>query len=550
VFPSTSPSAAQETLVKHRVAPFVVVVSVLATGFLVPPRAQERERATAFAATGDQVAGVASLVDAMLVEGALDLGRTQEDTQIPGRLHERLEQSYERLPVFGGEVVRQMDGRGGPLSIFGRVYDGIDIDARPAIAPERALAIAEISEGTTTAALLEPVLGIYPREDGTYALAYRLRIATTEDIQIYYVNADTGTVELHYSDLQSQSVVGTGNGVFGDRKKVWAFNSGGMFRTDDRLRPAQGQTMDFRGSLPRLNAFLLTLSTGVSDQATDADNNWTDGPVVDAQHYQGLTYDYYFKRHGRRSIDDRNRRLIAIVHPLFREDAARYTSQQRASFINNALYLGDGYTMYGDGDGILFDYLGGGLDVVAHEVSHGVTDFTSRLEYRNESGALNEAFSDIMGTAVEFFHQQPGAGRQRADWQIGEDVTRFSPGFIRSMQSPRLVGDPDHYSIRFTGSADNGGVHINAGIATHAFFLAVAGGTNRVSGISVAGIGLSNMERMEKIFYRAFSFMLGLRSQFRDARSATLQAAIDLYGASGPEYSNLEAAWNAVGVNP
>jgi bacillolysin len=550
LLPSNAASAAQETLVKHRAAPILVAVSIFATGLLSAPRAQEAQRFIAFATAGEQVSRGASLLDAMLVDGSLDIARSQEDTVMPGRLHERLEQRYEGLPVFSGEVVRQMDGRGSPLSLFGRVYEGIDIDAVPAIAPERALAIAQASEGTETASLREPLLGIYPRDDGTYALAYRLRIATSEDIQVYYVNAATGQVELHYSDLQSQSIIGSGTGVFGDAKKVWAFNSGGMFRADDRLRPAQGQTMDFRGSLTRLNAFLFTLSTGVSDQAVDADNNWTDGAVVDAQTYQGLTYDYYFKRHGRRSVDDRNLRIIGIVHPLYRADAASYTPSQRGSFINNALYLGNGYMMYGDGDGILFEYLAGGLDVVAHELTHGVTDFTSRLEYRNESGALNEAFSDIMGTAVEFYYQSPGAGRQRGDWQIGEDVTRFSPGFIRSMQNPRLLGDPDHYSVRFTGTADNGGVHINAGIANHAFFLAVAGGTNRVSGISVAGIGLSNIERMEKIFYRAFAFMLGVRSQYRDARAATLQAAADLYGGASNEYSNLEAAWNAVGVNP
>ena len=533
---------------KHRVAPLLIALTIIASG--LPPRAQEGQRFVTFAAGGEDVPRLGSLVNAMLGDGALDIGRTDEDTLLPGRIHERLEQRYEGLPVFGGEVVRQMDGRGGPLSLFGRVYEGIAVDAVATIPPERALAIVQAAAETEIAALVEPHLGIFPRDDGTYALAYRIRVATPLDIRIFYVNARTGGVELQFSDLQSQSVVGVGTGVFGDRKKVWAFNSGGTFRTDDRLRPAQGQTLDFRGSLARLTVFLFTLSTGVSDQAVDADNTWTDGAVVDAQYYQGLTYDYYFKRHGRHSIDDRNRRLAAIVHPLYRADAASYSPQTRNSFINNAVYVGDGYTIYGDGDGIVFDYLGGGLDVVAHEVTHGVTDFTSRLEYRNESGALNEAFSDIMAASVEFYFQPAGAGRQRGDWLIGEDVMRAFPGFIRSMQNPQLGGDPDHYSLRFQGSADNGGVHINAGIVTHAFFLAVAGGTNRVSGITVPGIGMNNIERMEKIFYRAFAFMLGLRSQFRDARQATLQAAIDLYGAASPEHSSLDAAWNAVGVVP
>lgn len=533
---------------KHRFVSLIVFVSLLVAGLVSPPRAQETQRFVTFAVAGDEVAQVASRVEAMLVDGSLDIGRTQEDTVMPGRLHERLEQRYEGLPVFGGEVVRQMDGRGGPLSLFGRVYQGIDIDTAPSLGPERAAAIAQSSEGDETAILREPILGVFPRDDGSFALAYKLRVSSPTDIQVYYVNAETGAIELHYSDLQSQSIIGRGTGVFGDAKKIVAFNSGGMFRTDDRLRPAQGQTLDFRGSQARLNAFLLTESTGISDQAVDSDNTWTDGAVVDAHYYQGRVYDYYFKRHGRRSVDDRNLRIIGIVHPLFRSDAARFSPQTRGLFINNALYLGNGYMMYGDGDGINFDYFAGGLDVVGHELTHGVTDFSSQLEFRNEPGALNEAFSDIMGTAVEFFSQPQGAGL-RPDWLIGEDVTKFSPGYIRSMSNPRIAGDPDHYSIRFTGTADNGGVHINSGIVNHAFYLAVVGGTNRVSGIGVQGIGLSNLERMEKIFYRAFVFMLGPRSQFRDARAATLQAAIDLYGGSSNEHAQLQLAWDAVGVN-
>ena len=108
--------------------------------------------------------------------------------------------------------------------------------------------------------------------------------------------------------------------------------------------------------------------------------------------------------------------------------------------------------------------------MVAHELTHGVTDYSSQLIYANESGALNEAFSDIMGTAVAFFYQQPGTGSGGADYVVANDVV--TPGGIRSMENPRALGDPDHYSIRFTGTADNGGVHINSTIVSHAYYLA------------------------------------------------------------------------------
>jgi thermolysin len=203
------------------------------------------------------------------------------------------------------------------------------------------------------------------------------------------------------------------------------------------------------------------------------------------------------------------------------------------------------------GDGVYFDYLGGAFDVVAHEMTHGVTEFTSGLGGRDEPGALNEAFSDIMAVGMEFFHLQPDRGPQRGpNFVVGEDVTRASPGFIRSLANPSLTGSPDHYSLRrhIGTTVDDGGVHVNSTIASHAFYLAVVGGTNRVSGISVQGIGLANMARMERVFYRAFTFFLGPESHFTDARAATLQAAAELYGAGSAERIQLQQAWTAVGV--
>ncbi len=128
-----------------------------------------------------------------------------------------------------------------------------------------------------------------------------------------------------------------------------------------------------------------------------------------------------------------------------------------------------GFTLGGQ----VWDYMSGALDVVAHELTHGVTDYSSNLIYRNESGALNEAFSDIMGTAVEFYWQPAGNGSMRADYLIGEDVVR--PGGFRSMENPQAYGDPDHYSNRYLGPLDNGGVHTNSGIANQAYYLADRG---------------------------------------------------------------------------
>jgi thermolysin len=223
-------------------------------------------------------------------------------------------------------------------------------------------------------------------------------------------------------------------------------------------------------------------------------------------------------------------------------------------FYRNAFYLGDGILVYGEGlpearrdsRGRAWNYMAGALDVVAHEITHGVTEYSSNLAYEGESGALNEAFSDIMATGAEFFLQPPGEGPRRADYLMAEDVV--TPGGIRSMQSPTVHGHPDHYSVRFTGPEDNGGVHINSGIVNHAFYLAVEGGRNRVSGRAVTGVGAANREQVEKVFYRAFTQMLPPRADFALARAAVLQAARDLHGAGSPPERAVSEAWSAVGV--
>jgi thermolysin len=199
-----------------------------------------------------------------------------------------------------------------------------------------------------------------------------------------------------------------------------------------------------------------------------------------------------------------------------------------------------------------YTYFAGALDVAAHELVHGVTDSSSNLIYRNESGALNEAFSDIIGTSVEFFNHPAGNGPRHADYLIGEDIARarlsWAHDGIRSMADPRLFGDPDHYSRRYIGKDDDGGVHRNSGIANHAFYLAIEGGRNRTSGLTVQGVGAANREQIEKVFFRAFVQLLPSNAVFKTARAATIQAARDLYGAGSPAEHAITQAWTAVGV--
>ena len=314
--------------------------------------------------------------------------------------------------------------------------------------------------------------------------------------------------------------------------------SAGTFRAVDTIRPFGIKTYDVNFDF--VSWFFFRTETDAF-LATDIDNEWRDGTVVDAHVYAGYTYDYYFKRHNRIGLDNRSLVAINYVH-IYWPGSPRH---------NNAFYLPfDNSVNYGDGDGITFGPFSSALDIVAHEITHGVTQHSSDLIYRNESGALNEAISDIMSIATEFLFQPVGDGRLKADWLQGEDLfIDFGP-YLRSFSSPTSGRRPrsDHYSIRYIGSADNGGVHYNSSIANHAYYLMVMGGTNRVSGISVNGIGFAQMERMERVFYRGFMYYLVPSSNFSDAREATIRAARELYGAGGVEEQTVRAGWNAVGV--
>jgi len=494
-------------------------------------------------------------VDRMLRAGDLATRQTRDDTMLAGRRHERLSQLHQGVPVFGGELVVQSDAAQ-VLTVFGTLYEGIDL----AVAPSLSAAAVERIVAEHGAAPFwgsQPQLAVLPTDAG-YRLTYGLRAATTSgafDIRQVFVDASTGEIVLDYSDLQRQTV-GNATGVLNDAKKLSGSQSGSSFVADDRLRPPVIATYDFRGNV---NRFVQLLNNGPNDLrpadlASDADNVWTDGANVDAHVYAGYTYDYYFKRHGRRGLDNANLPIRSVTHPIRREDYVLYTPQVVGAYFTNAAYLGFGIMLYGDGlppgvtsGGLRWNYLAGSLDVVGHELTHGVTDFTSRLIYQGESGALNESFSDMMGTAIEFYFQTPGNGSLQADYLCGEDTV--TPGGIRSMQNPIAYGDPDHYSVRYTGTQDNGGVHINSGIPNHAFYLAIEGGTNRISGLAVQGVGGANREQIERVFYRAFTTLLTPSSNFAAARVASIQAARELYGVGSSAERAVTQAWTAVGVN-
>jgi thermolysin len=499
--------------------------------------------------------------------GDLRITQVDDDSLVPGRRFEHLEQSYNGVPIWGANLVRETDGVA-VKSVFGKLHQDVELNTAPHISGDQAKGVIAEQLGITDTSGTEPALVVLPKDDGTYVLAWQVSYFTGTGLPVVFVNANTRAIELQYDNLQRQTpAIGHGTGTYGDSKKVMASSLGSNYLTyDNHYRPVTIATYDMKGNLTREQ---LVESRGArldwSDVAFDSDNDWSDPAVVDAQTYLGFTYDYFYKRFGRHGFDGNDQRPVqALIHSVRRQDFDVTKLSTTVSYYLNAWFCprcaidGTDTLMFGEGlpsgwtsGGQSVNYFSASLDIVAHEYTHGVTSYTSNLTYIKESGALNEAFSDVMGVCVEFMFQPVGDGVLKADWLQGEDTMRATlPGSKnggRSLSDPQSLGYPDHYSKRYTGTGDNGGVHTNSTIVSHAFYLAVEGGTNRTSGISVQGVGDKGRDQIEKIFYRAFT-TLPTNATFYDARLKTIDSARTLYGTGSAAEQAVTQAWDAVGV--
>jgi Zn-dependent metalloprotease len=254
-------------------------------------------------------------------------------------------------------------------------------------------------------------------------------------------------------------------------------------------------------------------------------------PAVDeAYEGAGATYEFYAAVMCRNSIDGKGMRIDSSVHYGRSYDNAFWNGQQM---------------VYGDGDGKIFNRFTLCLDVIGHELTHGVTDKEANLEYYGEPGALNESFSDVLGSLVKQW--KLGQTAEEADWLIGAGLfTKKVKGVaLRSMKAPGTAYDdpvlgkdpqPAHMKDLYEGYDDNGGVHVNSGIPNRAFYLAAG------------AIGGHAWDKAGKIWYTALTERLTATSDFARAASVTAGVAAELFGKA--EQAAVHDAWKAVGVSP
>jgi bacillolysin len=447
----------------------------------------------------------------------------------------RLQQVFNGVPVWGSTQAALV-ADDGTLTVFSGTVTP-NLEAKQGLKKEKkvngnqAIKIAEADLGFAASYEKKPSaeLVVYTQgEDAVYAYLVNLNFLEPKPGNYnYFVDAANGEILNKYNDLHEAkpgggsgitgtNTAGTGVGVLGDSKSLNMILSSTTYYLQDNTRGNGIFTYDAANRSRTPGSLWASLDNLL--------NAKYDAPAVDAHYYAGKTYDYYKNVFQRNSYDGNGAALKSTVH--------------YGRNYNNAFWNGS-QMVYGDGDGTTFIPLSGGLDVVAHELTHAVTDKSSDLIYQYESGALNEAISDIFGTLVEFYNNN------KPDYEIGEDI--YTPAkandALRSMSDPAKYGDPDHYSVRYTGTSDNGGVHINSGIINKAAYLLAVGGTHY--GVTVPGIG---NDKVGAIYYRANTRYFTASSTFSQARASLVQAAADLYGAGSAEVNAVNKSFDAVGV--
>jgi bacillolysin len=496
-----------------------------------------------------------SYLDGEIQAGRFVLRATQRDTLSPV-VHQRYQQLASGLPVWGGEIIIHLRN-GLAESCDGEYYIlPSPIDPAPKLTRVQALQALEgvLGKSSLEVDVERSELVVFPVSDTEFHLAYKLWVRKPDEPmfnQTALVDAATGAVFLHFSNIQTDGLtIGVGIGERGDTLKFPTYLTNSAYYLWDPavVRPFTQRT--FNGNHQYGGTIYISSTTG---------NSWTSDNIVNVHVYIGYTYDFYYNTFGLKGPNNANMPLTSFAHI--------YSVSQ--GLYDNAFWSAD-TSMYGQGMYFLDPYqgnkdYGAALDVCAHELSHAVTSYHANLTYYGESGALNESFSDIMGTAAEWFFQPAGTGYNMADWVNGEDAgPTFSYDKCRRQDNPNLNSqlknagassslwypDPAHIAQKvptlYSGSSvfDNDNVHINCTIFPHAFYLLAHGGVNPYSGLTVSGIGLADAQ---KIFYDAWVNRMTSGETFAQAASALVNAANGLFGSSSNQYAQTRAMVHAIG---
>ncbi|WP_264520107.1 M4 family metallopeptidase [Flavobacterium sp. N1994] len=500
--------------------------------------------------------------------------KTSTETDQKGYVHEKFQLFHKGVKVeFASYTLHSKNGS--LVSMSGETYPLENINTIPTLSTQQAFtkALNQIDaksylwDNPTEAAAFS-----YTKPDGelvllpvsnndivTLRLAYKFDIYATNPVSRgdLYIDAVTGNALFYNATIKHLGEYSNGGSKSNEENILTKTNSMLVAaNADTRYSGTQSIQTTLSGSsyiladaTRGLGINTYNMKKGTSYTAavnfTDADNNWTsveyantnkDNGALDAHWGAEKTYDYWSTVHGRNSYNNAGAAIKSYVH--------------YSTAYDNAYWNGSVMT-YGDGSGTYFDILTS-IDVAGHEIGHAVCTNTANLAYQKESGAMNEAFSDIWGACIEYF-----AAPNKQRWLIGEDIERRAGHLsLRSMSNPKTELQPDTYGGTYwktvsctpTSTNDYCGVHTNSGVLNHWFYILTEGktGTNDIgSSYSVTGIGI---DKAAKIAFRTESVYLTANSTYANARTYGIQAATDLYGANSAEVIATTNAFYAVGI--
>ena len=368
-------------------------------------------------------------------------------------------------------------------------------------------------------------------------LAYKFDIYAEKPLSRQYVFVDAKSGKILGVDAIIHEVNTPGTAVTGysATRSIMTDSYNGSYRLRETGR--NGGTA--------VQTFNLKKGTNYSTAVdfTDADNSWNnvntnkDQYATDAHWGAEMTLDYLFTKFGRKSIDNNHFAIKSYIHYS--------TNYFNAFWDGTRMTYGDGSSTTNGGKPLT------ALDVCGHEITHGMTSKTANLAYQRESGALNEGFSDIFGNSIERW-----ARPTQYNWKLGEDFSYV----IRDMANPNAYGQPDTYLGTYwkattttgcsspTQSNDYCGVHTNSGVLNFWYYLLVTGGSGTNDKGFVYNVSAIGLDKAAAIAYRTLVTYLSSSSTYLNARTYSLQAAADLYGAGSNEVTQVTNAWNAVGV--
>lgn len=449
--------------------------------------------------------------------------------------HVRIRQTHHGVPIFGAETIVHLEPAGDLRAITDRFVRHPTItDMQPLYSANEALDLAANATGgwddVTNLPDAELMVLRHEGEDHLVFMVDLQHLDGTERTSMprVFVSAKTGEVVWQYDNLQT--IDGSANTTYNGAITFPVTSTSGGYQ----LRGEGVGTYTFNNTEPFWSSINASHLQAVSSSNTTFN---ADKVATDAHFGMHRTKAYFAAKHNRNGIN-------GFGGPTLKDSTITGGVHYGSSY-NNAFWNGTAM-VFGDGDGSTFRPLTS-LDIAAHEMTHGVTQYTAGLVYQGESGALNESMSDVFGALVEHWVE----GDSDDVWKIGEDCysTWSATDALRYMDNPSLDGSSrDHYSTRYTGTADNGGVHWNSGISNLAFVLVVDGGSHPKSWHSVTTVQGIGFEAAGRIWYRALDTYLTSSSNFAAARTATLQAAQDLYGADSNEVIAVANAWAEVGV--